>query len=49
MDERGEIEKRKKIKSCWGIWSEEGSKAFVARLKEKEIGTEREAVGVNRK
>lgn len=32
----------KKVKSCTEIWSEEGSKAFVKRLKEKGISTERE-------
>lgn len=41
--------RKKKVKSCRGVWSEEKSKAFVKRLKKKGIGTEREGVGVNGK
>lgn len=36
----------KKVKSCREVWSEEGSKAFVKRLKEKGISTEREREGI---
>lgn len=42
-----EVRKGKKVKGCRGVWSEEGSKEFVRRLKEKGIGTKREGVGVN--